>query len=289
MRKTFLWAIFAFTIVVLFAGWSVTHAQDEDGGAPARPAGGARPAGAQAGGAGGGARQSPTASLPFDAKDLSGVWGGQTMEGPNRTLIKGEYPMTPAGLAYYKAQKTEFQNPPVDGPGNTDPILRCEPGSIPRTYPLTHPIEIVQTPKLTVMLLEAYRNFRIIYTDGRKNADHPEGTWYGDSVGHWDGNTLVVDSINFNGRSWLDQLGHGASDKLKLTEKFTRTDHDHFNDVITVDDPTYYTMPFTGNMRWTLRPAGWQIEDYLCSPADEAFMNKDVRDPADMDPAAKKK
>src|SRR5215470_18511588 len=70
---------------------------------------------------GGGQRQpSPTANLPFDPKDLNGVWGGQ----PTGNLTREEPPMTPAGLAYYKSQKTEFSNPPVDGPDNTDPILR---------------------------------------------------------------------------------------------------------------------------------------------------------------------
>jgi hypothetical protein len=238
---------------------------------------------------GGQARPSPTANLPFDPKDFNGVWGGQTMSGPNRQFTREEPPMTPKGLAFYKAQKTEFSNPPVDGPGNTDPILRCEPGSTPRTYALTHPIKVVQSPRETVILLETYRNFRIIYTDGRKMADHPEGTWYGDSVGHWEGNTLVVETANYNGRSWLDQVGHPMSDKMKITEKLSRPDHDHLVMDFTFDDPVNYTRTWGGQMRWTLRPAGWEIEDYLCSPADEAFMNTLVRDPADMDPSKLKK
>ena len=233
----------AFFALFMFSMSPKTHAQGAQG--------------AQGGGGGRGAA-SPTANLPFDPHDLSGVWGGQTMSGPNRTFTKEEQPMNASGLAFYKAQKTEFQDPPADGPENTDPILKCEPGSIPRTYALTHPIEIVQTPKELVMLLETYRNFRIIYVDGRKNADHPEGTWYGDSVGKWDGNTLVVDTINFNGRSWIDQVGHPSSDKLHLTEKFTRTDHDHVTDDVTIDDPAaHYTKPWGGQMRWTLRPAGF--------------------------------
>lgn len=275
MKKPFVGAIAVLTFCgVVF--WSTS--------APAQNAG----ANAAAGGA---ARaKSPTANLPFDPHDLSGVWGGQSTGNRTRTLGPAdEYPMNAAGMAYFKAQKTEFSNPPVDGPENTDPILRCEPGSVPRTYPLTHPIEIVQTPKEIVMLLEAYRNFRIIYMDGRKNADHPEGTWYGDSVGHWDGNTLVIDTINFNGRSWLDDMGHPMSDKTKMTERLTRAAHDDMNMDITIDDPTYYTKPFGGRITWHLRPANWEIQDFLCSPKDEAWMNKQVRDPADLDPNVKKK
>jgi hypothetical protein len=234
------------------------------------------------------AQRPAKSDAPFDPHDLSGVWGGQSTGNRERTLTKEEPPMNAAGLAFYHAQKTEFSNPPVDGVDNTDPILRCEPGSIPRTYGLTHPIEIVQTPKEILMLLETYRNFRIIYMDGRKMPDHPEGTWYGDSIGHWDGNTLVIETTNFNGRSWLDQVGHPTSDKLHLTERLTRTDHDHMKMDITVDDPTYYTKPWGGTITWQLRPPGWDIEDYLCSPADESFMNKVVRYPADPVDSKKK-
>jgi hypothetical protein len=224
----------------------------------------------------GGGRASATANLPFDPKDLSGIWGGQS----TANLTKDEPPMTPAGLKYYQAQGTEYSNPPKDGPDNTDPILRCEPSSAPRSSFLTHPIEIEQTPALTVMLLESYRNFRMIYTDGRKFPDHPEGGWYGDSLGHWEGNTFVIETRNYNGRSWVDKVGHPLSDQSVVTERLTRTDHDHMRMEINIHDPVNYTKDWGGAMIWTLRPANWEIEDFLCSPQDEQFMNKVVRDPA---------
>lgn len=219
---------------------------------------------------------SPTASLPFDPHDLNGIWGGQS----TNNLTKDEPPMTPAGLAFYNKQRTEYSNPPVDGPDNTDPILRCEPSSAPRSYFLTHPIEIVQSPGLTVMLLESYRNFRMIYTDGRKFPDHPEGGWYGDSLGHWDGNTFVIETRNFNGRSWFDKVGHPESDQAVFTERLTRTDHDHMKMEMMLHDPVYYTKDWGGTMTWTLRPSDWEVEDFLCSPADELKMDQLVRDPA---------
>jgi hypothetical protein len=91
---------------------------------------------------------------------------------------------------------------------------------------------------------------------------------------------MVIDTYNFNDRSWIDKVGHPHSDKMHLIERLTRTDHDHMKMEITIDDPVDYTAKWGGTMNWTLRPASWEIEDYLCSPADEAFMSKIVRDPA---------
>jgi len=227
-------------------------------------------------------------SRPFDPKELStgftGVW---SMSGVNPIgdLMTGEPPMTPAGLAKYKSEKTEYQNPPVSGVENTDPLYRCEPNSPPRHYFNGHPIEFIQSPNAVIMLIEAYRNFRIFYTDGRKHPNHPEGTWYGDSVARWDGNTLVVDSINFNDRTWVDRLGHPHSDKMRLTERITRTAYDRMRIDITVDDPANYTAPWGGPRNFVLRP-GWIIEDYLCSPKDEAQLFKLTLDPA-MDKTGK--
>jgi hypothetical protein len=222
------------------------------------------------------------ASKPFDPHNLStnftGVWSSTNL---GDQLTPGvEPPMKPAALAKYKMEKTVYSNPPVDGAENTDPLFRCEPGSAPRHYFNGHPYEFIHTPAATVMLIETYRNFRIFYTDGRKHPDHPEGTWYGDSIARWDGNTMVVDTINFNDRTWIDKLGHPHSDKMRLIERITRTAFDKMEIDITIDDPVSYERPWGGKKLFTLRP-GWMIEDYLCSPKDEGFMTEKVRDPAD--------
>lgn len=223
---------------------------------------------------GGGAAKS---SESFDPHDLNGIWGGGADPWPQDEAL----PMLPAAAAKYKSEKTAFSKPPVDGAENTDPLFKCEPGSVPRDYFVGHPIQIVQTPNLTLMLLEVYRNFRIIYTDGRKMPDHPEGTWFGDSIGHWEGNTFVVDTANFNDRTWLDKAGHPHSDQMKMTERFTRTDATHLKMDLTINDPGDYSAPFTGSKTFVLRPKSWIIEDYLCSPHDEQVMYQQVRDVAD--------
>ena len=224
----------------------------------------------------GGGQAAATSSAPFDPKDINGVWQ------PGRVTGAAMPMMTPAAATYFAAQKTESSKPPVDGPENTDMILRCEPSSVLRGYGNPHPMEMEVIPgKEVIQMFETYRNFRILYTDGRKPEDHPEGTWYGDSTATWDGNTLVVTTVNFNGRNWADAVGHPQSAKSTLVERFTRVNHDTLEDHMILTDPVNYSQPWDlGTKQFTYRPT-WELEDYLCSPRDEGLLNKDVRYPAD--------
>lgn len=204
-------------------------------------------------------------SKPFDPRDLSGVWGGQSTE----NMTKDEPPMTPWAVARYKSAKTNWSDPPVLGAEDNDPILRCAPAGVPRIYNgFAHPISLIQTHGKIVILYEADRVFRIVYMS-RKHPSHPDSLWYGDSIGRWDGNTLVIDTADFNDRTWLDRSGHPDSDKLHLVERFTRVDHDHLQLDITVDDPVAYTKPWGGRKIFKLEPASWELEEYLCDPEDE--------------------
>jgi hypothetical protein len=225
--------------------------------------------------------QGSTAAMPsaaaFDPHDLSGLWNPVN---PN-AVLSSDIPMTPAGLAYYRNQQAGTSNPPVNGPDQNDPVFQCEPSSVPRNYHNTHTIEIEHVPGKVLMLFQAWRNFRIIYADGRKMPDHPEGTWYGDSIGHWEGNTFVVETANFNGRSWIDQYGHPTSDKMRLVERFTRKDRDHLENEITITDPVNYTKPWGGKKSWVLRN-DWMIEDYMCSPSDVRALENAVTVPANQ-------
>jgi hypothetical protein len=108
------------------------------------------------------------------------------------------------------------------------------------------PFQIVQTPGLMAILFEYQRTFRLIYTDGRKHrqsVDNPE--WFGDSIGHWEGDTLVVDTIGISDRTWLDTAGHEHSDQLHLTERFQKTDANNINWSATFEDPKFFTEPFS--------------------------------------------
>ena len=124
-------------------------------------------------------------------------------------------------------------------------------------------MQIVQSPTQVIMIFEYDHYVRQIYLDRR---DHPKDlspTWMGDSIGRWEGNTLVVDTTGFNGNSWLDQVGHPHSDALHLVERIRRVDHDTLQIDVTIDDPKVYTKPWTGQVVYKLR-LGWQLIENVC-------------------------
>jgi hypothetical protein len=89
-------------------------------------------------------------------------------------------------------------------------------------------------------------------------------SWLGYSVGRWEGNTLVVETVGFNGKSWLDVIGHPQSEQAKLTERYTRRDFGHMDIELTIDDPTYYTKPFTVKVTHELKADDYILE-YFCN------------------------
>ena len=149
----------------------------------------------------------------------------------------GESPMKPEvadHLKRYAAGRTAGTDVCVGVPG------------IPRADLLSEPIKVIQAPKETVILYEAGNSHRQIYTDGRalpKEFDLP--AWLGYSVGHWEGDTLVVESAGFNDKGPLDAMGHPHSEQLRITERYRRRDFGHLDVETTIDDPVMYTKPFT--------------------------------------------
>lgn len=107
------------------------------------------------------------------------------------------------------------------------------------------PYKIVQTPGLIMALYEVDGTHRQIYIDGRKHTPDPEPSWLGYSIGRWEADTLVVDTVGFNDKTWLDASGHPHSEALHLTERFHRRDFGHMDLQITIEDPKMYTRPFT--------------------------------------------
>ena len=99
-----------------------------------------------------------------------------------------------------------------------------------------------------VILYEVFGQFRQIFLDGRTLPQDPNPTWLGYSVGRWDGDTLVVDTSGFNGKTWLDVRGHPTTEALHVTERFRRRDFGHLDIQLTIDDPKAYTKPWTVNL-----------------------------------------
>jgi len=123
--------------------------------------------------------------------------------------------------------------------------------------------KIVQTPGLILIMLEL-GGVRQIYTDGRKHVADPSPSWLGYSVGTWQGDTLVVDTVGFNGKSWLDVIGHPQSEAAHIVERYRRRDFGHMDIEMTIDDPTWYTKPFTVKVTHLLQP-DTDILEYFCS------------------------
>jgi len=126
-----------------------------------------------------------------------------------------------------------------------------------------YPIQIMQDDQYIALLFEQNTWFHVIYM----NRDHPkdlEPTWFGHSVGHWDGDTLVVDTIGFNGKTRLDTRGHPHSDQLHLIERYTLTDSKHIAYEMTIDDPKTYTRPWKNARVFTKMNPGEELIEYSC-------------------------
>ena len=144
----------------------------------------------------------------------------------------------------------------------------CHPMGVPAVSLAPIPQKIIQTPEITAVLYEADTVFRQIFTDGRKLPDVSIPSYMGYSVGHWDGDTLVVDTAGFNEKSWLDRLGHTHTDALHLVERFHRRDLGHLDVTFTIDDPKIFAKPVTFTQTYTLTPDADLLE-YFCTDNEQ--------------------
>jgi len=151
----------------------------------------------------------------------------------------------------------------------------CLPFGLMRSMNSPDPIQIMQSDKYVALLYEQNTWFKVIPIDGRKHRDQV-ATWFGDSVGRWEGETLVVDTINFNGKTRLDTNGHPHSDQLHITERFTRTDAGHIAYEVTIDDPKTFTRTWKNNRIFNLRP-DWEIMEYSCEENNKDFLEGHIK------------
>jgi hypothetical protein len=162
--------------------------------------------------------------------------------------------------------------------GRDHPASHCLPVGITMAegfgYPF--PYKIAQTPGLILALYEVDGTHRQIYIDGRKHTPDPEPQWLGYSVGRWEADTLVVDTVGFNDKTWLDGFGHPHSEALHLTERFHRRDFGHMELQITIDDPKMYTRPFTIKYSQRLLP-NTDILETVCTENEKDRTHLDSR------------
>ena len=190
--------------------------------------------------------------------DLSGVW----LEKQNQISFSPKEPLfQPWAEARYKGAKPGYG--PHATPDSQDPILNCYPPGVPRIMLIPFPMQIIQLPGQVMMVFEYDHFVRFIDLERRQHPKDLSPSWMGDSIGHWEGDTLVVDTVGLNDKTWLDQVGHPHSDALHVIERVRRPDHDTLVDDITIDDPKAYVKPWTGQQVFTLK-RGWHLLEYIC-------------------------
>ena len=203
----------------------------------------------------------PAPRKPDGKPDLSGVWNGDEQSIKYANLAAdfkpGEFPIQPWAEALSKERTTS---------GIAWPPTHCLPPGIPMLDlgAFVHPLKIIQEPGLVVILYEFFGEIRQIFLDGRTLNKDANPAWLGYSVGKWDGDVLVVDSTGFNGKTWLDGVGHPSTEALHITERFRRRDFGHLDLQVTIDDPKAYFKPWTVTIPLHLFPNADLLE-FVCN------------------------
>jgi hypothetical protein len=222
--------------------------------------------------------------------DLNGVYGFAGVRGAEPPLLKPG------------AEKFKIVRGPNDVRGNTTLGTDCKPLGVPQSFVTPYPFQIVQTPKLILMVFEYPNAVRFIPTDGRAHPVDPDPTWMGDSVAHWEGDTLVVDTVGYNERMWISNLegmphsgllhtierftlndktevsGYMHTEALHVVERFRRTENGSLEYNVTVEDPNVFARPWVLPSRTLpFRPELDKVDEFVCETSkdyDKLFEKK---------------
>jgi hypothetical protein len=218
----------------------------------------------------------PNPPGPAPVRDFSGVWVG-----PNNRELSDVPPMTPAGQAVFEGRHSYGAvSRNADLGVSNDPFIVCDPLGFPRNL-LAHAVSsrgrfiFANAPDRILIAYEQQRIWREIWMDGRALPDAvdvrgaPESRYYGYSVGRWEGDhTLVIETTGLDERPWLDEVGHPRSSEARIVERYTRTDEHNIELTVTIDDPKFYTEPWTwmrANFYWVL---GQEFAETICIPSE---------------------
>jgi hypothetical protein len=186
----------------------------------------------------------PLPRLADGKPDLAGVW--QPANSTYLRNIMADIPPDAVPFQPWAAQVYEGRL------AKDDPAVRCLPAGVPRSF--NNLFKILPATNAVTILYEGLTQFREVFMDGRSLPARPNPTWYGYAIGHWDADTLVVESAGYNEKTWLDFAGHPHSESLHVTERYRRTDFGHMDVQVTIDDPGAYTRPFTVTYSMVLTP-----------------------------------
>ena len=225
------------------------------------------------------ATRTPPAAADWTAlaklPDLNGVWevappgaAGRGAGQPRARGVTGGMAapsLTPAYAA--KAQAISSQPKPEDNPS-----ANCLPPGMPGIMGQPYPVEILLTPRQVTIVIEAYTQVRHIYTDGRSLPDDPDPTFFGTSIGHWEDNTLVVETAGF--AQVPRGLSFPYSDKMRIQERFRLADADTLTIETTITDPDALKSPFSMGTRTFKRHRNWTIAEYICEENNRNFVDE---------------
>ena len=202
----------------------------------------------------------PAPRLPSGKTDFSGVWDHPYVPDMSRSNARNPALQKGAGdLPYTEAGKANIAsyNPERDG----DYTGMCMPFGLMRSMNAPYPFQIMQNDKYIAFLYEQNTWFHVVPFKDDHSTD-PNPTWFGESIAKWDGDTLVIDTVGFNGYTRLDTRGNPHSDKLHLVQTLRRTDAGHIAYTVTVEDPVYYSRPWTNERTFTL--TNGDLLEYSC-------------------------
>ena len=201
----------------------------------------------------------PAPRLPDGTVDLGdGIWVSSPFGADISTGLKsGEViPLLPSAREMMASRKA-----------TDDPMNWCLPSGVLRYSP--YPFRFIQNythkkPTHIYILAELMRTYRQVFMDGRKHPPELDSTWYGHSIGWYDKDTLVIDSVGFNDRPWFDRRGTPHTEKLHTVERWTRVDRGHLTQEVTIEDPGAFSRPFTVTFQATLAQPGDELIEYVC-------------------------
>ena len=225
------------------------------------------------------------AGMKTGVPDLSGIWDPD-FHGPEGVRLSSwdssdpyaknpeKAPMTPWAAAKFKDVRPPFGALQTFDNTN-DPVQRyCDPPGVPRIYMYPWELTFIQTSKIVYILYEYTKIWRAINMD-REHPKDPDSSWLGDSVGRYEGDTFVIDTIGFNDKTWLDQTGHPHSDALHVVERWTRTSPDTMVYRATMEDSKVFSRPWTIEvLLYRHQEPNFRIMEYEC----QMFKEKLVRD-----------
>lgn len=202
--------------------------------------------------------KAPTPRTADGKPDLSGIWRAESYRWVNNLLPDGvEAPFLPWAAELYKKRQATM--------GHEVPMTFCMPHGVPDAMLVNgHPFKIVQTPNSMIHLYEEFTKYRQIHTDGRQLPVDPNPTYYGYSIGRWEGDTFVVDTAGFKEGSWLTNQGHPHTDALRTTERFRRIDFGYMELNVTIDDPKAYARSWSSDTIRFFLQADTELLEHLC-------------------------